>query len=70
MAKRIISAVLWFFAVAYGWNLLAMLLGVGDAFGLFAGMAVALFVGLDPLHRIWARPAAGVALGAPEPAGF
>ena len=53
MAKRIASAVLWFLAVAYAWNILATVVGISDTPAILLGAAVGLFIGMDPMHRIW-----------------
>ena len=53
MKKRVLAAVLWFMAVAYLWNFVAMIAGVSTAPAFLAGFAAALFVYGDPLHMIW-----------------
>ena len=53
MVKRVGSSVLWFFAVAWGWNYIAMLSGAPSFLGLLLGAAVGAFVWADPLHRLW-----------------
>ena len=53
MAKRIASAVLWFLAVAYAWNILATVVGISDTPAILLGAAAGLFIGMDPTHRIW-----------------
>jgi hypothetical protein len=46
-----------------------MVLGLGETFGLVAGAAVGLFIGLDPMHRIWPRHASSVRLQTAGSAG-
>jgi hypothetical protein len=55
MAKRVITSVLWLFAAWYAWNVLAWAVGLPTIVGPLIGLAVGLFVGLDPLHAIWRR---------------
>ena len=57
MAKRILASVLWFMAIAYLWNLVALYTGLPQAPGIVLGLAAAVLYGGDPLGRIWARPA-------------
>ena len=69
MKKRLFATVLWFYATWYGWSILADMAGWPDMLGPVIGLAVAAFVGLDPMHRIWAKlPApAPVTMPAMEP---
>jgi hypothetical protein len=73
MIRRTVVAILWLFAVAWGWNLVAALAGLPSATGLALGLGAALLVLLAPPRvvplpgrRPQARPAtdAGVAPGA------
>ncbi|HEY6056861.1 MAG TPA: hypothetical protein VIV06_02465 [Candidatus Limnocylindrales bacterium] len=54
MAKRLVSMALWFTAVWLLYELAWSLAGIPRLPGPFIALAVSLFVGLDPLHRIWA----------------
>ena len=58
MKKRLLATVLWFYATWYGWSILADMVGMPAMLGPAIGLAVAVFVGMDPMHRIWTkRPA-------------
>ncbi|HET7828165.1 MAG TPA: hypothetical protein VFL03_01290 [Candidatus Limnocylindrales bacterium] len=59
MVKRTLAGVLWFAAIAYGWNFIASVLGVSEAPGYLLGIVGAMLVAGDPLHRIWSPVAAG-----------
>ena len=69
MKKRLLATVLWFYATWYGWSILADMTGMPGLAGPVIGLAVAVFVGMDPMHRIWTkRPASeSAALPALEP---
>jgi|GEM_PF-3136073 len=52
-AKRVLAAILWFYA---GWGvaaLVAMLCGVSDLVGPLGGVVAAALVAGDPLYLIW-----------------
>jgi hypothetical protein len=66
MAKRTVSAVLWLFAVAWGFNYISLITGAPPILGILLGAAVAAFVGVDPLHAIW--PARAPSSAAPSDA--
>jgi len=53
MVKRIASAILWFFTVAWGWNYVALVSGLPSLLGLALGAAVGALVWADPLHLWW-----------------
>jgi hypothetical protein len=53
MNKRILAAVLWFFAGWYGWAILAEFLGMTAFLGPVIGAAAAMLVAGDPFHAIW-----------------
>ena len=55
MKKRLLASALWFYAMWYGWSILADMTGMPGAVGPIIGMAVALFVWMDPMHRIWTK---------------
>ena len=69
MKKRLLATVLWFYAAWYGWSILADMTGMPGLAGPVIALAVAVFVGMDPMHRIWTkRPASeSAALPALEP---
>lgn len=58
MMKRGLAALLWFLAVAYLWNLVATVTGVTTVPSVLAGLAAAMLVAGDPMHRIWRTPGA------------
>jgi hypothetical protein len=53
MVKRVASSVLWFMAVAWGWNYLALVADLPSAVGLVLASSIAAYVCLDPLQRVW-----------------
>lgn len=53
MTKRVAASVLWFVTAGWGMNFVAALLGAPQLPGLAAAVAIALFVGIDPLHLFW-----------------
>lgn len=57
MIRRVATAVLWLFAVAWAGNFLSAYMGVPQAVSGIVATATALFVGIDPLHRIWVAAA-------------
>ena len=57
MVKRVASSVMWFLAVSAGFEYLSLLTGVPSVIGIPIAACVAAFFGMDPLHRIWNRPA-------------
>jgi hypothetical protein len=61
MVKRVASAVLWLFAVVWGFNFVSAITGAPSIIGLALGIAVAVFVGMDPMHLFWPVRAAVVA---------
>lgn len=54
MVKRIASAAIWFLAVGWALNYVTLMMGVPSIVGLGIAAAVSAFVGLDPLHLVWA----------------
>jgi hypothetical protein len=55
MKKRFLAGVLWFFALAYIWNMVAFAINVSDLPGLVLGAIGGLLFALDPGGRIWVR---------------
>jgi hypothetical protein len=53
MKKRVLAGVLWFFAVAYAWNLLALALGLPEAPGYGLGVIAAFLFSADPAGIVW-----------------
>jgi hypothetical protein len=53
MVKRIASSALWFLAVAWGWNYVALLTDLPSALGPVLAGFMATYICLDPLHRVW-----------------
>jgi hypothetical protein len=67
MTKRIIAAVLWFYAGWYAGSLVAIALGISPALGPIIGAAAAaLFVG-DPRRIIWTPARQSPATASPTP---
>ena len=59
MKKRVLAAILWFYAGWYAGALIAVVLGISPALGPIIGVAAAgLFVG-DPRRIIWSRSRTG-----------
>ena len=57
MKKRVLAGVLWFFAVAYAWNVVAMVVGLSETPGYFLGMVAGFLFAVDPMHRVWRHEA-------------
>jgi hypothetical protein len=55
MWKRALSAAMWLVLVVWAWNYAAWLFDVPTSLGPVAGVAVALFVGFDPLRLFFQR---------------
>jgi hypothetical protein len=53
MKKRVLAGVLWFFAVAYAWNLIALALGLSEGPGLGLGTIAAFLFAADPAGVVW-----------------
>jgi hypothetical protein len=53
MLKRVLAALLWFYAGWYAGNILADFLGVSVLLGPIIGAAAAALVAGDPRHLIW-----------------
>ena len=65
MTKRVLAGILWFFVVAYAWNLIAMMIGLSEAPGYVLGATAGLLLALDPAHHVWRKEATP---GSPVPA--
>jgi len=64
MAKRIGVSALWYLAVGWGLNYLALIVGFSTVLVYVAAFATAAFVAIDPAHLFW--PTRGsAASGAP-----
>ena len=68
MAKRIVAGVFWFLAVGYFWNFAGAMWGFPPMLGSVLALAVALFVGIDPLGVIWKRQPTRRIARIPDPA--
>ena len=66
MKKRLLAAVLWFYATWYGWSILADMTGMPAMLGPAIGLAVAVLIGMDPMHRIWTKRTATEAAALPS----
>ncbi len=55
MIKRALSALLWFVAASYTWNVIAWVTDLPVLAGPVVAVAVAAFIAVDPMHRIWPR---------------
>ena len=53
MTKRVLAGILWFFAVAYAWNVVAMVMGFTEAPGYLLGLIAGFLFAVDPMHRVW-----------------
>ena len=73
MKKRIVAAVLWFYAGWYLGDAIAYMVGLGPAFGIILATACAAVVAGDPRGLIWsrgiARRVARPIAASPEPQG-
>ena len=65
MKKRLFATVLWFYATWYGWSILANMTGMPAMLGPVVALAVAVVIGLDPMHRIWTKQPATVSATMP-----
>lgn len=53
MKKRILAALLWFYAGWYAWSVIAWATGLPELAGPVVGAAVAALLAGDPFGRIW-----------------
>jgi hypothetical protein len=51
--KRVLAAVLWFYAGWYAGDMIASALGLGPAFGLIVATAASALITIDPRRVIW-----------------
>ena len=56
MFKRTASSLLWLIAVGWAFNFISAYTGASQALGSVLAIAVAAFVGFDPLHVVWPAP--------------
>jgi hypothetical protein len=56
MFKRTACALLWLVTVGWAFNFISAYTGAPHLMGSILAVAVAAFVGLDPLHVIWPAP--------------
>jgi hypothetical protein len=73
MTKRIVAALLWFYAGWYAGAIMAEFIGVSPVLGPLIGAAAAGLIAGDPRRLIWKRPATPVVASTsseamPEPA--
>ena len=57
MKKRVLAGVLWFFAVAYAWNLIALALGLPEVPGYGLAAIAAFLFAADPRRVVWKHDA-------------
>jgi hypothetical protein len=55
MKKRILAAVLWFYAGWYAGAMIAFAFGLSPVLGPIVGTAAAALIAGDPRHLIWTR---------------
>lgn len=67
MKKRILSALLWFYAGWYGGALLAAFLALDPRIGPIIGAAAAVLVAGDPFGVVWGRRSAAPRRATPAP---
>jgi hypothetical protein len=66
MKRRMLSALLWFFACWYGAALLANFLGIHPMLGPILGTAAAALFAGDPGRVVWGRNATNATQPTPE----
>jgi hypothetical protein len=56
MFKRIFAGISWTLAswIVFSW--IVSMLGLPNASAVLPAVAVGLFIGMDPMHRIWPKP--------------
>jgi hypothetical protein len=53
--KRVLAAVLWFYAGWYAGDMIASVLGLGPVFGLVLATTASALITIDPRRVIWTR---------------
>jgi len=53
--KRVLAAVLWFYAGWYAGDMIASALGLGPVFGLILATTASALITIDPRRAIWDR---------------
>ena len=53
MKKRVLAALLWFYAMWYAGAMVATVFGLSPALGPILGTACAAIIAIDPRHVIW-----------------
>jgi len=56
MKKRVLAALLWFYAMWYAGAMVAQVFGLSPALGPILGTASAALIAGDPRHLIWKKP--------------
>jgi len=55
MKKRVLAAILWFYAMWYAGAMIAQVFGLSAALGPILGTASAAIIAVDPRHIIWTK---------------
>ena len=55
MKKRVLAAILWFYAMWYAGAMIAQVFGLSAALGPILGTASAAIIAVDPRHIIWSK---------------
>jgi hypothetical protein len=55
MKKRVLAAILWFYAMWYAGAMVATVFGLSPALGPILGTASAALIAVDPRHVIWTK---------------
>jgi hypothetical protein len=55
MKKRVLAAILWFYAMWYAGAMVATVFGLSPALGPILGTASAALIAVDPRHLIWSK---------------
>lgn len=66
MKKRVLAALLWFYAGWYAGAMIAALFGISPFIGPLIGAAAAGLVAGDPRHLIWKARSSTTAQSSPE----
>lgn len=53
MVKRVVAALLWFYAVWVLWNIAAFAEGWSIFFGPVIAAIASLIIATDPMHKLW-----------------